>query len=96
MTSPAMYRKKPITIQAMQFVGSEDSAKQVADWMTEQGAPGISNFAGQGDDSQAPVLMIETLEGTMKANAGDWIIRGVKGEFYPCKPEIFEATYEAA
>ena len=39
-------------------------------------------------------LDIETLEGTMRANAGDWIIRGVKGELYPCKPDIFEATYE--
>ncbi len=42
------------------------------------------------------VLLIETLEGEMTANVGDWIIRGVKGEFYPCKPDIFAATYEAA
>ncbi len=40
-------------------------------------------------------LDIETLEGTMRANAGDWIIRGVKGELYPCKPDIFEATYQS-
>ena len=39
-------------------------------------------------------LSIETLEGTMKANKGDWIIRGVKGELYPCKPDVFEMTYE--
>lgn len=96
MTSPAMYRKKPITIQAMQFVGSEDSAKQVADWMTEQGAPGIAAYDASSVADPSLTLRIETLEGTMKANAGDWIIRGVKGEFYPCKPEIFEATYEAA
>lgn len=41
-----------------------------------------------------PDLFIQTLEGEMKANSGDWIIRGVKGEFYPCKPDIFTATYE--
>ncbi len=43
----------------------------------------------------APNFEINTLEGTMTANVGDWIIKGVKGEFYPCKPEIFDATYEA-
>lgn len=41
-----------------------------------------------------PVLAIDTLEGTMKASSGDWVIRGVQGEHYPCKPDIFEATYE--
>ena len=41
-------------------------------------------------------MEIETLEGVMKANKGDWIIRGVKGELYPCKPDIFEMTYEKA
>ena len=45
-------------------------------------------------DAGHPQLLIHTLEGVMRANFGDWIIRGVKGEFYPCKPEIFEATYE--
>lgn len=40
--------------------------------------------------------MSETLEGTMRVSLGDWIIRGVQGEFYPCKPDIFEATYEPA
>lgn len=41
-------------------------------------------------------LLIETLEGTMKANVGDWIIQGVTGEFYPCKPDVFEKTYDKA
>jgi hypothetical protein len=47
-------------------------------------------------DALGPCILIDTLEGQMKANPGDWIIRGVKGEFYPCKPDIFEATYEVS
>ena len=45
-------------------------------------------------DRENPVLKIETLEGTMEASEGDYIIKGVNGEFYPCKPDIFEKTYE--
>ena len=51
----------------------------------------MSNYELQGDS-----LLIKTPEGTMRADPGDWIIRGVKGEIYPCKPDIFEATYEPA
>ena len=46
------------------------------------------------DDEDVCFLSIDTLEGRMRADPGDWIIQGVKGEFYPCKPDIFEATYE--
>lgn len=52
-------------------------------------------FGWQGDGvSQTVALIIPTLEGEMRADLGDWIICGVKGEFYPCKPDIFDATYE--
>jgi hypothetical protein len=57
----------------------------------------LQNFAGLGNDSLLAVsdgILINTLEGNMKASIGDWIIKGVKGEFYPCKPDIFEMTYE--
>lgn len=73
------YRKKPVIIEAVQFNNSAD----------------IHEFCG--DKVREPVgenyLEIETLEGVMKANKGDYIIKGVKGEFYPCKPDIFNDTY---
>ncbi|NBU83480.1 MAG: hypothetical protein EBS21_02540 [Sphingomonadaceae bacterium] len=83
------YRKKPVVIQAVQF---HDTAESLS---------AISDFSGKTisvdyQEPEHPYLKIETLEGTMSASIGDWIIKGVKGEFYPCKPDIFEATYEKA
>jgi len=75
------FRKKPVVIEAMQFDGS--NGQKIADFMQCQ-FPAI----------QDGKLLIGTLEGTMSADIKDWIIKGVKGEFYPCKPDIFEATYE--
>lgn len=85
------YRKKPIVIEAIRLDDSTTPAA-VVEWLG--GKP-----AGVGDLSakqwiEIPWLEIPTLEGVMKAQYGDWIIKGVKGEFYPCKPDIFEATYE--
>lgn len=78
------YRKKPVVIEAMQYTGK--NAMAVLAWAK---LPEISeDFTGG--------LEIRTLEGTMRADIGDWVIRGVKGELYPCKPEIFAATYEPA
>ena len=78
------FRKKPVVIDALQF--------------TETNAADIQAFVGDaGVAHNGPSYVeIRTLEGTMYAVPGDWIIRGVKGEFYPCKPDIFEATYEPA
>jgi hypothetical protein len=73
------FKKKPVTIEAMQWIG---------DWKN------ISSFV-KCAQNQNDELLIPTLEGVMTAKIGDWIIKGVKGEFYPCKPDIFEATYEA-
>ena|SRR5690554_825507 len=75
------YRTKPVVIEAIQFNGENQG--DVAEFMGEMIR---TNFF--------PDILIETLEGTMKANIGDYIIKGVKGEFYPCKPDIFEMTYE--
>ena len=80
------YRKKPVVIEAVQFTGK--NAQALAEWMDR----GVGT-------SRSPLgveLNIPTLEGVMIASVGDWIIRGVKGELYPCKPDIFEATYEPA
>lgn len=77
------FRKKPVEVEAIQFDGGEDSWREITDWANEVW------FRVQGG------LEIITLEGRMLAAPGDWVIRGVAGEFYPCKPDIFEATYEA-
>jgi hypothetical protein len=76
------YRKKPVIIEAIQY---------------REGYPlSVIEFAGGSAmwSRESNVVKIETLEGNMIANVGDWIIRGVNGKFYPCKPDIFEKTYE--
>jgi len=83
------YRKKPVVIDAVQFNGL-DSYLEIVDWAR---VSGLTNY--EGFEYRTPIMIIPTLEGAMSASPGDWVIRGVKGEFYPCKPDIFEATYEA-
>jgi len=86
------YKKKPIVIEAFKWTGD---IKQIEDplwiinaimhrklWFRSEGTPHVE-------------MAIETLEGTMFASRGDYIIKGIKGEIYPCKPDIFEQTYEA-
>ena len=80
-----IFRKKPILIEARQWDGTEDSQREIVNW-----SKGV--VSGWFDNEY--FLAVETLEGTMRADAGDWIIQGFKGEFYPCKPDVFEATYE--
>lgn len=84
------YRKKPVVIEAMQFTDKEKDA--VYHWASGQQMNVYPAF----DDNRKPVLRIPTLEGEMTASIGDFIIRGVNGEFYPCKPDVFEKTYEPA
>lgn len=87
----AKFRKKPVVIEAVQWTGAN------IETMTAHCAP-----LGQGEPWQIEPpqlgqdMTIHTLEGDHTAKVGDWIIRGVKGELYPCKPDIFAATYEAA
>lgn len=83
------YRKKPVVIQAMQFSTEADQLIAIQDWMQQDLR---IDFAVK----DHPQMKIETLEGVMSANEGDYIIRGVNGEFYPCKPDIFEKTYESS
>lgn len=81
------YRKKPVVIDAWQLT-KENIEAGIPDWIdTEQ----VSIFGEANAFAE-----IHTLEGTMQASYGDYIIKGVQGEFYPCKPDIFEATYEEA
>jgi hypothetical protein len=78
------FRKKPVVVEAMQT--GPDTALDVLNWIRTNG--------GTGNLIQGGALDIVTLEGVMRASAGDWVIRGVQGEFYPCKPDIFLGTYE--
>ncbi|MFE4203205.1 hypothetical protein [Aneurinibacillus aneurinilyticus] len=80
----AKYRKKPVVVEAEHF--TEENKDKVFHWITCTCDP--SFIDGK------PVIKIQTLEGVMIASLGDYVIKGVNGEFYPCKPDIFEATYE--
>ena len=83
------YRKKPVVIEAVQFLDANENTAELAEFIDNQ--PLTISYI----DPINPVLKISTLEGEMRASIGDYIIKGVKGEFYPCKPDIFEQTYEA-
>lgn len=82
------YRKKPVIIEAIQFEDNSDRIIEIHEFM------GGDTIRVNYEDKDNPYLKIETLEGIMKASVGDYIIKGVNGEFYPCKPDIFEKTYK--
>ena len=77
----ARFRKRPVEIEAIQYLGSN-------------AVDAVTFLGGQACEPSIEGITIMTLEGNMLVQAGDWIIKGIKGEFYPCKPDIFEATYE--
>ena len=92
--TPRHFRKKPVVIEAMQYSGN--NIDEIHAW-----ANGPEFDPNDVEQAMRAVLVgvvfeveIETLEGAMFAQPGDWIIKGVAGEFYPCKPDIFDATYE--
>lgn len=103
-TTPKTYRKKPVAIEAMQL--TRENAHEVAAWCGGR----VLESAKPGDPEDVYIaLLIPTLEGTMRAETfhpstwngqryegGDFVIRGIQGEFYPCKPDVFAATYEEA
>ena len=78
------YRKTPVVIEAIRWTGTNCIE--------------MDDFSGGLENTyhKAGKFFIRTLEGTMVADEGDWLIRGIQGEFYPCKPDIFEATYDPA
>lgn len=85
------YRKKPVVIDAFQWTGGPDQIEDPV-WICDAIREDRVRFENAGTEGVA--LLIDTLEGTHRANPGDWIIRGIKGELYPCKPDIFAKTYE--
>lgn len=92
--------KKPVTVEAIQFLvtnemGSEpvNNVKEISRWVGKEKELEITFIQTQDEPFGTYILAIPTLEGVMRAQSGDWIIKGVNGEFYPCKPDIFEKTY---
>ena len=91
------YRKKPVTVEAVQATFESIQSGDLIDWLV--GNQAIYKIVTTHADG---IIMpdewyidLYTLEGTMTCDPGDWIIKGIKGELYPCKPDIFEATYDA-
>jgi hypothetical protein len=82
------FRKKPVVIEAWRFtVIDAINPEPIERWCN-------GKVRGMAFGAENRYIQIQTLEGVMEASVGDWIIKGVKGEFYPCKPGIFEMTYE--
>ena len=84
------FRKKPVVIEAIQF-GGETRRGEAWSWACERAG---ERSVKAGTDERGHFMVIETLEGDMRANEDDWIICGVEGELYPCKAKIFTETYE--
>ena len=84
MKTPQIFVKKPVTVEAIQWSGS--NYESINKFVSNAGKKCYRNPNGS-------KIFIPTLEGTMEASKGDWIIKGIKGEVYPCKPDIFEDTY---
>ena len=92
-----IYRKKPVEVEAIQYLGVSNLEDVLA--FTGKHPSWYTYFKSMDDykrfvATHGEIFKIKTLEGSMLAQPGDWIIRGVAGEHYPCKPDIFEKTYE--
>lgn len=95
MSGAKRYRKKPVEVEAMHFMKGAQSGfgYEIAAWC---GGRFNTDVKPSDHTDVRYTISIPTLEGVVTANEGDYIIRGVQGEFYPCRPDIFEATYEEA
>lgn len=91
MSKPLQYRNKPVFVEAMRFYGDELVMAEVARWC---GGRVRSEEKASDHTDVAYWLDLPTLEGVMTAHRGDYVVKGAQGEFYPCKPGVFEATYE--
>lgn len=84
------FRTRPCEITAFQFDGTNRCAIEIEVWTRGKAVPYNTNLT----ENTCEWMFIETLEGTMQASVGDWIIMGLGGEFYPCKPDMFDKKYE--
>jgi hypothetical protein len=104
-TEPRDFTKRPVTIQAMQWDGTAEGATPIINWILREG--GTARYSSEHREGISPhrpddinqivipaYLAIDTLEGTMRADPKNWIIRGVEGEFYACADSIFRKTYQ--
>ena len=91
MSAVKRYRKRPVVIDALRFTGSVISGEQCAEWC---GGEFVFDPKPSDPTDVNVSVRIPTLEGVMTASVGDYIIRGVKGEFYPCKPDVFDVSYQ--
>ena len=88
----AKFRKKPVTVEAIRYDGTVEGNRLIIDWTRGSSTPAFMNVDGEPRDA----LKIHTLEGDHTVSPGDFVIRGVQGEHYPCKPDIFLASYDPA
>ncbi|TDP29884.1 hypothetical protein [Nocardia ignorata] len=98
MAEAKQYRKKPVVITAMEWDGTAEGATAVIQWILDNG--GLANYHCSHDmgcpgTAKGHAIAIRTLEGWIQASPGDWVIRGIAREFYPCRRDIFAVTYEA-
>ena len=94
----AKYRKKPVVIEAFQYDGDlkdRDGSWYVPVWAAEAYEKGVMYYSSESCGAPPCELFIKTLEGIHHVSIGDYVIQGVNGELYPCKPDIFEKTYES-
>lgn len=82
------YRKKPIVIEAVQFTGTINNLEELSNFIDNQ------ELVISYKNPKCAIIKLQTLEGQMTVSLGDYIIKGIQGEFYPCKPDIFVQTYE--
>lgn len=97
MSGPQKFTKRPVAIEAMRVPDADDLQAwgELSGWLMRVADTEVG-LTGNPDGIGVTGVSIDTLEGTMRADIGDWIIRGVKGELYPCKPDIFAETYTSA
>lgn len=88
------YRKKQIEVEAIQYDGTQQGVNEIFAWRLRNGSQSNVFHAEDNGDGSPHGLFIDTLEGVMKVNPGDWVVLGAVGEMYPCKPDAFEATFE--
>ncbi len=91
---PQKYVKQPVTVEAMLWDGAPEGATEIIDWILDHDGDADYFAPGEWDgETDATYIRVRTLEGNMLASPGDYVIRGVEDEFYPCKPDIFRRTY---
>lgn len=81
-----IFQKQPIIVEAMQYDGTSESAEELIQWSKNKLFLYENNV-------NVKVLLVSTLEGTLEVSETDWVIKGIQGEFYPCKADIFNETY---